>query len=85
MVGLLVDDDLIYLIGAEKTLNEKGIQLLKTFQIGSDKKKYYFITNIGILIAYSRSNETYVLTDLFLETSIGRIIFSLNIKNILKE
>lgn len=82
---LKVDGKLLYLIGAEKTLNEKGIQLLKTFQIGPDKKKYYFITNIGIIIAYLSSNETYILTDLFLETTIGRIIFSLNIKNILKE
>jgi hypothetical protein len=45
-------------------------------------EKFYLLTNIGILIAYSNSsiNQPYYLTDLFLETSPGRLIFSKNFK-----
>ena len=51
------------------------------FQVGDFSEKYYLITNIGILIAHHISKNSYEVTDLFLETSPGRLIFSLNFKN----
>jgi len=44
-------------------------------------KKYYLITNIGILIAYHKEKNKYKLTDFFLETTPGRILFSLTFTN----
>jgi DNA-directed RNA polymerase subunit beta' len=61
--------------------NEKEIFLYKSFQIKKDYLKYYLITNIGILIAYHRYKNEYELTDLFLETTPGRILFCMNFKN----
>jgi DNA-directed RNA polymerase subunit beta' len=48
---------------------------------GNIPKKYYLITNIGILIAYHKENNKYKLTDFFLETTPGRILFSLTFTN----
>jgi hypothetical protein len=56
---------------------KKEIFLYKLFQVGKNSKKYYLITNIGILIAYHKEKNQYKLTDFFLETTPGRIIFSL--------
>ena len=56
-----------------------------TFQIWrkieSKEKKTYFFTSFGILIGYPQSEESYLITDLFLETTPGRFIFSSNYKN----
>jgi DNA-directed RNA polymerase subunit beta' len=62
-------------------MNEKEIFLYKIFQIKQNYQKYYLITNIGILIAYYRRKNEYELTDFFLETTPGRILFSINLKN----
>jgi len=61
--------------------NEKDVFLYKIFQVRKDYPKYYLITNIGILIAYYRYKNKYELTDLFLETTPGRILFCMNFKN----
>ena len=62
-------------------LNIKEISIYKMFQVGDFSEKSYLITNIGILIAHHISKNSYEVTDLFLETSPGRLIFSLNFKN----
>ena len=61
--------------------NEKDISILKIYQFGNIFKKYFLITNIGIFIAHNKNKEEYQLTDLFLETTPGRLIFSINFKN----
>ena len=66
-------------------INQKEIILYKSFQIGKNQQKFYFLTNLGILIARFISENTYQLTDLFLETTPGRVIFSLNFKNSIKK
>ena len=76
-------DELVFL-ESEMYLKEKKVSLLKIFQIGKEKKKYYLITNIGILIAYFKNNFQYEITDLFLETSPGRLLFSKNFKNLIQ-
>ena len=65
--------------------NEKEIFLYKIFQIKKNNYKYYLITNIGVLVAYATSKNKYTLTDLFLETTPGRLIFSINFKNLIKK
>jgi hypothetical protein len=54
------------------------------FEIDIPLQKYYLITNIGILIARYVNENKYELTDLFLETTPGRLIFSQNFKNSVK-
>jgi DNA-directed RNA polymerase subunit beta' len=66
-------------------LNKKQVILYKIFQIKSNNEKFYLTTNIGILIARSFNRKDYEITDLFLETTPGRLIFSINFKNIIGE
>ena len=66
------------------TSNNKEIILYKIFQIQKKVKKYYMLTNIGILIAHLINDNNYEITDLFLETTPGRLIFSFNFTNALK-
>jgi DNA-directed RNA polymerase subunit beta' len=66
-------------------LNKKQVILYKIFQIKSSNEKFYLTTNIGILIARSFNRKDYEITDLFLETTPGRLIFSINFKNIIGE
>ena len=61
--------------------NEKEIILKKIYQLGTNYKKYFLITNIGVFIAYTKNKNEYQITDLFLETTPGRLIFSINFKN----
>jgi hypothetical protein len=64
-------------------LTKKEIILYKIFQINTNREKYYLITSIGILIARSFNQKNYQITDLFLETTPGRLIFSINCKKFL--
>jgi len=63
--------------------NEKEIFISKIFQFGTNENKYFLLTNIGILIAQKKNKKTYQITDLFLETTAGRLIFSINFKKAL--
>lgn len=87
----IVNNELVF---SESTsfLKEKKISLYKIFQSGKEVFKYYLVTSIGILIARPcnikrahKLNFTHEITDLFLETTPGRLIFSLNFKNLLKK
>ena len=62
---------------------EMNIIIYKIFYTKTLPRKAYLISSIGILIAHSSLliNQTWYLTDLFLETSPGRLIFSTNFKN----
>jgi len=64
--------------------NEKEIFVIKIFQFGKNTaNKYFLLTNIGILIAQKKNKKFYQITDLFLETTAGRLIFSINFKKAL--
>jgi DNA-directed RNA polymerase subunit beta' len=64
-------------------INEKSIEISKIFSLGNPKKKYYIITNLGIFIGYLIRKDLYEIHDLFLETTPGRLIFSMNFTNLL--
>jgi hypothetical protein len=64
--------------------NEKDIQIYKIYQFSKNYEKFYLITNLGIFIGYFLKENVYEITDLFLETTPGRLIFSINFKNSLK-
>jgi DNA-directed RNA polymerase subunit beta' len=66
-------------------ITEKEIFITKTFKIGNSYSKYYLLTNIGIFIARYLNSNLYQLTDFFLETTPGRLIFSINFINSLKK
>ena len=63
------------------TSNNREIAVKKIFNIGGESEKYYLITTIGIFISRYVNENYYELTDLFLETTAGRLIFSNNFKN----
>lgn len=63
---------------------KKQIKIYKQFKVNLDENKYYLLTNIGILIVSQVYMTEYLLTDLFFETSPGRLIFSINVQNTLK-
>ena len=63
------------------TSNDREIKLKKIFNVGGASEKYYLITTIGIFISRYINQNSYELTDLFLETTPGRLIFSTNFKN----
>jgi DNA-directed RNA polymerase subunit beta' len=69
------------------TLNiqQKEITVYKLFNVGNQSSKYYLITNIGIIVACAVSANKYEFVDLFLETTPGRLIFSLNLKNAIEK
>ena len=61
--------------------NQREIVVNKIFKVGNSLTKYYFVTNIGVLISHLSQEGNYEITDLFLETSPGRLIFSTNFIN----
>lgn len=81
----------------EKNLlfQSRDIEIHQMFSIASLIPKFYLLTNLGIFIAYQtesninntigdlNQNPLYCLTDLFLETTPGRLIFSRNVKQLL--
>jgi hypothetical protein len=48
-------------------------------------KKYFVLTNLGVFVLRENNKKILFLTDLFLETTSGRLLFSRNIKNVLKQ
>ena len=65
-------------------INRKSFEILKIYKLGLIYEKYFILTNIGIFIAHKTLNNQYELTDIFLETTVGRLIFNINFKNIIK-
>ena len=65
--------------------NEKEIIIKEIFPVSDSRSKYYLITNIGILIARLLNDNQYEITDLFLETTPGRLIFNINFKTAIQK
>ena len=64
--------------------NTKEVILYKIIQTQNNNvPKFYLLTNIGVLIAHLIDVQNYEVTDLFLETTAGRLIFSFNFTNAL--
>lgn len=66
------------------SIGERKIIIYKTFQFGNKIGRKYFLTNAGIFIGRLILEDKYEITDFFLETTPGRLIFSVNIKRILE-
>ena len=79
-----IKNKIIKLQSKSSLTKEKTIFIYRQFQVGKNKNKYYLITNIGILIVYGIKDCEYKVTDLFLETTPGRLIFSGNVKKLIK-
>jgi DNA-directed RNA polymerase subunit beta' len=71
--------------------NNKDIEVQEIYTINGSLPKFYILTNVGIFLATQIENDfsfssdlekekKYCLTDFFLETSPGRLIFSINFK-----
>ena len=65
--------------------NKVDIEIYKIFHLGKEENKFYAITNIGLFIAYKVQEKKYEFTDLFLETTAGRLIFSMNLKYLMEK
>jgi DNA-directed RNA polymerase subunit beta' len=81
------EDGKVKLIDLKSNLkvNEREIFIHKTFLSAKSSQKYYLVTSIGILISHYLNENDSQLTDLFLETTPGRLIFSVNFKNSIKK
>ena len=66
-------------------INEKEIIISKIFQVEKSIKKFYLISTIGILVAHFINENNYEITNIFMETTPGRLIFNNNFKNAIKE
>ena len=68
--------DILFLKIFKSCINQRieNEKILKQF-------KYYVITNIGLIVLKEDFNEKLFIANLFLETSVGRLIFSMNFKN----
>jgi hypothetical protein len=64
--------------------NEKEITIEKLFLISSFDKKSILFTNLGVFLVKENHKKNLIITDIFLETTIGRLIFSINFKKSLK-
>ena len=65
-------------------INEKEIITFKILQVNKKINSFYLLTNMGIFIANSTENNMYEISNLFLETTPGRLLFSLNFTSIIK-
>jgi hypothetical protein len=65
-------------------INQKEISVYKILQVNKKINNFYLITNMGIFVANSIANNTYEISNLFLETTPGRLLFSLNFNSIIK-
>jgi DNA-directed RNA polymerase subunit beta' len=81
-----IDQEVLQILDSTSFKNQRDIKIYKKLISKNDSKKQYLLTNIGILIAYLKKddNRIFQITDLLLETTPGRIIFSLNIKHLIK-
>jgi DNA polymerase elongation subunit (family B) len=72
----------IYDLTKNVLFKDKEILISKIFKVNSSAKKIYLITNIGVFIGRETfsSTKNYQLSDLLMETSPGRLIFSMNFK-----
>ena len=72
----------IYDLTKNVLFKDKDILISKVFKINSSIEKIYLITNIGVFIGRESfsNNKSYQLSDLLMETSPGRLIFSMNFK-----
>ena len=76
----------IFLLNNLLEFEKKQIIITKLFTfISYAIKKYFVLTNIGLLIFEEDSRKNLHLIDFFLETTPGRLIFSMSIKKESKE
>ncbi len=79
-----IENNQIELFQEFESLNMQKLSILKVFY--NDKKlgKLYILTNIGIIVCSLINKNKYILNDLYVETTVGRLIFTNNIKNVFK-
>ena len=58
---------------------------MKCYCLNEKKKTYALITNVGVFLALAVNSCEFQVTDIFLETSVGRLIFNSNYKNSLQK
>ena len=70
----------LYFLGINNIFINKKIEII-VFKYYKNNNSYYLLTNIGILILQLNIKNILILTDFFLETSPGRLLFSMHFKN----
>lgn len=60
-------------------LSEK-ISVFKIYKNSQKSNKFYFFTNFGIILGKRLNTKLYEVTDYFIETTPGRLLFSTNLK-----
>ncbi len=66
------------------SFNNQKVLIKKIYSLSVSPIKYTILTNIGVFTVYKNNKNKYYLRNMFLETTIGRILFNTNFKNIIK-
>lgn len=65
-----------------QSLNTQKINQSRIFYCKKNYDKIYILTNLGIIVGHLLQKDFYVLKELYLETTLGRLIFTNNIKKV---
>jgi DNA-directed RNA polymerase subunit beta' len=82
-----IENQKFFFLDKQTNLKTKEIEIV-IYQIlkqGKILKKLFLLTNFGIFIVNQIGFKTYQFQELFLETTVGRVIFSKNLKLFLKD
>ncbi len=63
-----------------ESLSKSKIKIFKVLKARKNAEKLYLITNLGLIVAYHISEDFYVLKELYLETTVGRLVFTDTLK-----
>lgn len=67
-----------------ESLSKEKIQILNILINKKDLTRLYLLTNIGLITAYCLKEDFYILKDLYLETTVGRLVFTDTLDIVLK-
>lgn len=82
---LKVEDNNLKIFQPVESLSKEKIKILNVLANKRDLTRLYLITNIGLITAYSLREDFYILENLYLETTVGRLVFTDTLDIVLKK
>ncbi len=82
---LRVENDEAFLFQELNSLSVTKISLHKILYSAKNKKKIYLLTNLGIMTAFLLKKDIYLLENVYVQTTVGRVVFTNNLKNVFEK
>lgn len=79
---LKIETNEAYLFQDLQSLNTEKIKASRIFYCKKNSNKIYLLTNLGIMVGYLLQKDFYMLKEVYVETTLGRLIFTNNIKKV---